>query len=234
MPDLIRRVPTGIPRFDSLIGGGLREKSINLVAGSAGAGKTIFAIEYLVKGIELFNEPGMYITFEERKDQLYRDMLEFGWDLAKYEKEGKFIFLKYKPAQVKKVLIEGGGIIETLITESKIKRLVIDSISSFVLLYEDELSKKQAALGLFDLISKWDLTAILTSEGASPYDGTIIAALEFEVDGIILLYHIKQRGKRIRAIEIIKMRGTHHSESTMLMEVAEEGIRITPEEIVIF
>lgn len=234
MPQDIRRVRTGVPRFDSLIGGGLREKSINLIAGSAGCGKTIFSIEYLVKGIEQFDEPGMYITFEERKDQLYRDMMEFGWDLAKYEKEGKFVFLKYKPAQVKKVLIEGGGIIETLITESKVKRLVIDSISSFVLLYEDELAKKQAALGLFDLISKWDLTAVITSEANSPNKGTIIAALEFEADGIILLYHVKQRGKRIRALEIIKMRGTHHSESTMLMEITQQGIKITPEEIVMF
>ncbi|MBW2971185.1 hypothetical protein KY320_03425 [Candidatus Woesearchaeota archaeon] len=102
----IKRVPTGIHNFDKLIGGGLREKSINLVAGPAGAGKTIFAIQFLVNGIEKFKEPGMYITFEERKDRLYQDMLDFGWDLAKYEKEGKFVFLKYKPTQVKKVLVE--------------------------------------------------------------------------------------------------------------------------------
>lgn len=230
----VRRVPTGIPNFDKLIGGGFREKSINLVAGSAGCGKTIFALQYLVDGIKKYNEPGMYITFEERKERLYRDMLEFGWDLAKYEKEGKFIFLKYKPAQVKKVLIEGGGIIDTMITEFKIKRLVIDSISSFVLLYQDELSKKEAALGLFELIEKWNLTAVLTSEDESPHEGLIIAALEFEVDGIILLYHVKKRGKRIRAIEIIKMRGTKHSESTMLLEIMDNGIVISPEEIVIF
>ena len=228
------RVPTGIPNFDKLIEGGFQRESINLIAGGAGSGKTIFAIQYLINGIEKYNEPGMYITFEERKNKLYKDMLEFGWDLAKYEKEGKFVFLNYKPAQVKRVLVEGGGVIETIITESKIKRLVIDSISSFILLYTEELSKKQAALQLFELISKWGLTALITSQDEVPHEGTIIAALEFEVDGIILVYHVKKKAARIRAIEILKMRGTRHSEATIQCEITSEGIRVNPEEFVIF
>ncbi len=228
------RVPTGIPNFDKLIEGGFQKESINLVAGGAGSGKTIFAVQFLMNGIEKYNEPGMYITFEERKNKLYKDMLEFGWDLAKYEKEGKFVFLNYKPAQVKKVLVEGGGVIDTLIRESKIKRLVIDSISSFTLLYTEEFAKKQAALQLFELISKWGLTALLTSQDESPYEGTIIAALEFEVDGIILMYHVKKKATRVRAIEILKMRGTRHSESTMMAEISQEGIKVIPDELVIF
>ena len=228
------RVPTAIPNFDKLIEGGFQKESINLIAGGAGTGKTIFAIQFLVNGIEKYNEPGMYITFEERKNKLYKDMLEFGWDLAKYEKDGKFVFLNYKPAQVKKVLVEGGGVIDTIIRESKIKRLVIDSISSFTLLYTEELAKKQAALQLFELISKWGLTAMLTSQDESPYEGTIIAALEFEVDGIILMYHVKKKATRVRALEILKMRGTRHSEATMHLEITSKGIRINPEELVIF
>ncbi len=227
------RVPTGMENFDMLVGGGLLRDSINLVAGGAGSGKTIFAIQYLVNGIEKYNEPGMYITFEERKQRLYKDMLEFGWDLAKYEKEGMFVFLKYQPAQVKKVLVEGGGVIDTIINESNIKRLAIDSISSFTLLYADTLEKKQAALALFELISKWDITAVLTSEDITPDEDTIIASLEFEVDGIILLYHLKKKGRRIRAIEILKMRGTHHSERTLQLSITPNGVKIE-NEIVIF
>lgn len=228
------RVPTGIPNFDRLVEGGFQRESINLIAGGAGTGKTIFTIQYLVNGIEKYGEPGMYITFEERKKKLYQDMLEFGWDLAKYEKEGKFVFLNYKPAQVKKLLVEGGGVVETIIKESKIKRLVIDSITSFTLLYTEELAKKMAALTLFEMISKWGLTALLASQDESPNDGTIIAALEFEADGIVLMYHVKKKARRVRAIEILKMRGTKHADSTMSLDITGKGIRIDPQDLVIF
>lgn len=228
------RVPTGIPNFDRLVQGGFQLESINLIAGGAGTGKTIFTIQYLVNGIEKYGEPGMYITFEERKKKLYTDMLEFGWDLAKYEKEGKFVFLNYKPAQVKKLLVEGGGVVETIIKESKIKRLVIDSITSFTLLYTEELAKKMAALSLFEMISKWGLTALLASQDESPNDGTIIAALEFEADGIILMYHVKKKARRVRAIEILKMRGTHHSDTTMSLDITNKGIKVDPQDLVIF
>ena len=90
--------------------------------------------------------------------------------------------------------------------------MVIDSISSFTLLYTDELAKKQASLDLFEMIAKWGLTALLTSQDESPYEGTIIAALEFEVDGIILLYNVRKRAHRVRAIEILKMRGLHDAD----------------------
>lgn len=230
----VQRVPTGIPNFDQLLEGGLQKESITLVAGGAGSGKTIFAIQFLVNGIEKYNTPGMYITFEERKVKLYKDMLEFGWDLAKYEKEGKFVFLAYQPAQVKKLLVEGGGVVDTIIKESNIQRLVIDSITSFTLLYAEELVKKQAALQLFDMIAKWGLTALLTSQDESPYDNTIIAALEFEVDGIILLYHVKKKASRVRAIEILKMRGTHHSEETIAMSITSDGIKVNPSQLIVF
>jgi circadian clock protein KaiC len=231
-PRSIVRKPTGIADFDKLVQGGLIEGSTNLIAGTAGSGKTIFAMEYLIKGIEKCGEAGMYLTFEERKESLYEDMYEFGWDLAKLEREGKFVFLRYKPAQIMNIINEGGGVIETIIHESKIKRLVIDSITSFTLLYKDELAKKEAALALFELIAKWGVTCLLTSEDESPYEKTIVASLEFEVDGIILAYHIKRKGVRTRALEIVKMRGTNHSQSTMQLEISKDGIRIRADKIV--
>ena len=188
------RMSIGIKKLDPLIGGGIKRNSIILVAGGTGTGKSIFAMQFLVDGIKNYNEPGIYITFEERKNKVYEAMLEFGWDLEKYEKEGKFVFLEYTPEQVKKILTEGGGIVENIIEKMKAKRIVIDSITSFALLYEDELTKKEASLALFELIESWDCTALLTSQDMSPEEGTIVAATEFEVDGIILLYHVKRGG----------------------------------------
>ena len=228
----IERVPTGITEFDKMVEGGLVRKSTNLIAGSAGAGKTVFAIQYLINGIEKFDEVAMYLTFEERKDSLYDDMLEFGWDLARYEKEGKFIFLHYKPEQMMKIITDGGGVIETIISESKVKRLVIDSISSFALLYKDLLGKKEAALELFYLVSKWGVTCLLTSEEESAYEKTMAASLEFEVDSIIIMYHAKVKGRRIRALEILKMRGTDHSPDTVEVDITKRGVEIRPDKVV--
>ncbi|MAG08785.1 hypothetical protein CMO89_04885 [Candidatus Woesearchaeota archaeon] len=219
--------------FDSLIQGGFKKNSINLVAGSAGCGKTIFSIQFLIEGIRR-GEPGIYITFEERKNKTYEDMKEFGWDLEKYEKEGKFVFLEHSPEQVKKVLVEGGGIVEAIIEKIKAKRIVIDSITSFSLLYQDELTKKEAALSLFELINKWDCTAILTSQSDTRDDEAISAALEFEVDGIIVLYHVKKKGIRTRAIEILKMRGTKIPEKTFKLDITSKGIVINTNEVISF
>lgn len=227
------RVPLGIKNFDSLINGGFIRKSTNLIVGGAGAGKTIFAIEFLVNGIMKYGEPGVYVTFEEKKEKLYDDMLEFGWDLKKLEKEGKFAFLEYTPEQVKKVLIEGGGIVESLITKMKAKRIAIDSISSFALLYQDELARKEAALALIALIDNWGCTAVLTSEETViENDKTISAALEFEVDSIILLYYNKVKGTRIRAMEILKMRGTKHTNKTFEFAINDNGMYINPKKTV--
>ena len=203
------------------------------MAGSAGCGKTIFSMEFLIKGI-MNGEPGIYITFEEKKNKTYEDMLAFGWDLKKYEEEGKFVFLEYSPEQVKKVLVEGGGIVEAIIEKIKAKRIVIDSITSFSLLYPDELTKKEAALSLFELINKWDCTAILTSQSETRDDEAISTALEFEVDGIIVLYHVKKKGIRTRAVEILKMRGTKIPEKTFKMDIAKGGIVVNPNEVIDF
>ena len=229
------RVPTHIPGFDKLVDGGFKNGSINLIIGGAGSGKTIFSVAYLVNGILKHKEPGLYITFEEKREELYENMSEFGWDLAKLEKDKMFIFLEYSPERVKRLLVEGGGLIENIITKYKIKRLVIDSITSFVLLYQDELMKKEASLSLFSLLRSWDCTTLLTSEKyIVNMEKVESGGLEFEVDSIILMYHIKEHGIRKRAMEVLKMRGTKHEIKTLKMEINDKGVIVYPNKIVVF
>ena len=230
----VQRVQTGIPKLDKLLQGGMKRNSIHLIAGSAGSGKTILAMQFIIEGIKRANEAGVYITFEEKKKKVYDDMLSFGWDLEKLENEGKFAFLEYSPEQVKSIISEGGGLVEPVIEKIKAKRIVIDSITSFALLYEDELTKKEAALALFELMGKWNLTAMLTSQEAALNGATISAALEFEVDGIMVLYHVKKKGVRTRAMEVLKMRGTKIPEKTFELIINNKGISINPTKVVIF
>jgi len=228
-----KRIPTGIKELNPLIEGGFKRNSINLVAGGPGSGKTIFAMQFIMDGLRN-GESGVYVTFEEKKKKFYESMLEFGWNLEEYEQKGKFVFLEYKPEQVKKVLTEGGGLIESVIEKIEAKRLVIDSMTSFTLLYENELTKKEAALELFELIDKWDCTALMTSQDVTREEHIISAALEFEVDGLILLYHFRHGGVRKRALEVLKMRGTKIPEKTIAMDITSEGIKIEPKKVEAF
>ena len=132
------------------------------------------------------------------------------------------------------MVIKGGGVIEDVIQESKIKRLVIDSITSFSLLYDDRLSKKEAALDLFELLNKWECTSVMTSQDESFKDELIASSLEFEADGIILLYHVRKKGHRERALEILKMRGTKHPNDIVKVNITQKGIFVDPKTIVVF
>tara|TARA_Y100000310_G_scaffold144893_3_gene144231 strand:- start:45524 stop:46231 length:708 start_codon:yes stop_codon:yes gene_type:complete len=225
------RIASGIPGLDPLIEGGFKTGSINLVVGTAGSGKTTFAMQFLIDGLAK-GEPSIFVTFEEKKKKLYEDMKSFGWDLIKFEEQGLFKFLEYTPEQIKRVLVEGGGTIDSLITEMNVKRLVIDSISSFALLFQDQLTQKESSLALFDLINSWGCTAVLTSQAVQIGPDDLTSQLQFEVDAIILLYHFKKKGIRQRALEVLKMRGTQTTEKTVRLIINTKGISVNATEIV--
>ncbi|RMD66161.1 hypothetical protein D6817_04675 [Candidatus Pacearchaeota archaeon] len=221
------RVPVGIPNFDRLIEGGFEKNSTNLLVGGSGSGKSIFATQFLIYGMER-GENCLYITFEEKKEQFYHNLLEVGFDLRKYEKKGLFTFLEYSPIKVKTMLEEGGGSIESIILKNKVTRLAMDSITSFSLLFEDELSKREAALSLFGMTRGWHCTSLLTlEEDPVDFGGAFTSkAIEFEADSVIVLYFIRKAEKRERFIEVLKMRGTNHSKEVYPFEIKEGGIFI--------
>ncbi|MEE9525530.1 MAG: ATPase domain-containing protein [Candidatus Woesearchaeota archaeon] len=228
----IQREPTGIPGLDEVIEGGLKKDSVILVGGCSGSGKTILAMQFIVNGILKSNESGVYITFEESKEEVYEDMLRFGWDLAELEKQGKFAFIRYTPEQVGKVLKTGGGVIRDIVDQIKAKRIVIDSISAFTLLHEGELEKREACLDLFKILRKWKCTTLVVGQYYAAEKRHESTAVEFEVDGIIWLYNIKKEDIRVRAIEVFKMRGTKHSAKIFPFEITNKGITIYPEQSV--
>ena len=226
----IERISTGIKNFDKLIEGGFERNSTNLLVGGSGSGKTIFCVQFLLEGIKR-GEKVLYITFEENKKDFYDNMRDFGWDLEKLEKEGKFIFLEYTPEKVKTMLEEGGGTTESIVLKEKISRIIIDSITSFELLFDDDLEMREAALSLFKLLGKWNCTSLLTYEENPVPDKKSSRTLEFEADSITLLYFLRTGKQRKRYIEVSKMRGTKHSLEIFPFSIEKQGIVVsaTPE-----
>jgi circadian clock protein KaiC len=222
----IERITSGIPNLNPLIEGGFENRSTNLIVGNSGSGKSIFATQFAVGGMDQ-GEKCLYVTFEENKDEFYANMLNFGWDLEDYERRGLFTFLEYTPLKVKMMLEEGGGDIESIILKEKISRVVIDSITSFALLFEDELSKREAAMTLFNMIRRWNCTSLLTlEEEPNTKEKTGSKSLEFEVDSIVLIYYVRNKTQRERYLEILKMRGTNHSHHIYRFDVTKSGIAI--------
>src|SRR5438309_11119982 len=91
------RLKTGITEFDEMLRGGFLEGDAVMVAGAAGSGKTTLALQHLVNGATKYGQNGVYVTFEQLPDQIYRDAAGFGWDLKKLEEEGKFQLICTSP-----------------------------------------------------------------------------------------------------------------------------------------
>ena len=226
------RTHTGIPGMDDIMEGGFKKNSVNLIGGGAGSGKSIFCMQFLVEGARKHNENGLYISFEESEDKIIEDFKKFNWELRDLIEKKKIIILYYSPDQIQKVLQTGGGVIRDILESANAKRLVIDSITAFTLLFEKDIEKRRAVLKLMESEGKWGVTTLVTSEHEPDIEKHRSNVVEFEVDGVILLYNTKKGDIRERSMEILKMRGTKHASKIFPMKIDESGIVIYPEETV--
>ena len=220
------KISTGISMLDKITQGGFGESSVNLLVGGSGTGKSVFSVQFLVEGLKK-GDNCLYISFDETKDEFYRNMKELGWNLEDYEKKGKLVFLEYTPEKVRKMLEEGGGAIETTVLNKDINRMVMDSITAFPMLFNGLPEKRQAILDLFNMLRKWDCPTIITYERDPLIDQRSSSRiLELESDSIIMLYFFRKKKEREHYLEIIKMRGTDHSTDIWPYDIKKGGIKI--------
>ncbi len=227
--------PSGITGLDELINGGFERESTTLVMGDAGCGKTTFLAQFLYNGAAKYDEPSVLLSFEEPSTSILKHMKRYGLDFAELEKQGLFSSINYRPHEVKKLVDEGGGLIWDTISSIGAKRLAIDSLTSYAMLFESLYQAREAELLLFELLRKWKCTTLLSAEGINTEKLRITTGMEYLSDGVILLHHPRYQSGRYRAIEILKMRGCKHSEKLCPFEFVEgEGIRVHPGEVVFY
>jgi circadian clock protein KaiC len=226
MTTKMTRIPSGINSMDTLIEGGFEKGSSILVVGTPGAGKTTFGLQFLYYGAIKNKEPGIFITFDESKDAIQKHYMEYGWDFEDLEKKGLFKILEYRPHQVNKLMEEGGGIIKDAIKSIDAKRLVFDSVTGYALLFKDEYQKRESIVNLFEMLKKLGLTTIFTAEDST--NNVVDSGVSYLTDAIIQLRYenVGKSAKKEHVLEIIKMRGTKHTDKVCPFEFDKNGIKV--------
>ncbi|MDQ6884113.1 MAG: circadian clock protein KaiC [Candidatus Dormibacteraeota bacterium] len=233
----ISRIPTFLEGFDLIAGGGLTEGRLTLLAGTAGSGKTIFATQFLVEAVRQGGEKVVFVSFEEPTADLRRNMLGFGWDIAKWEQEGRWIFVDGSQSAGEDGSVVGsydlGGLlarIELAIKKMNAKRIVLDSFSAVLNQFPDLGTVRSELFRIASRLRSLGVTSIVTAERATDYgDLSRSGVEEFVADNVILLRNVLDNEKRRRTVEVLKMRGAGHLRgefpATILPEV---GMVVVP------
>lgn len=223
---VIERVPTGVDGLDKLLEGGYIKDSTVLIRGDTGTAKTLFCLNYLYYGAKDNDEPGIYITFSESEKAIQQHGKMFGWDLETLTKENKFSVIRYEPHEVISIMDSGGGSIRDTIESLGAKRLAIDSLSTYEMVFENQYKATESVLSLFEMLHKWEITTLVTSEFPVNISRETGGRLGYLTDGIINLYYVRVDKHKFRALEIIKMRDTKHDDQINRFEIGDHGIKV--------
>jgi circadian clock protein KaiC len=210
----LNKCPTGIKGFDQITEGGLPENRTTLLCGGAGTGKTLWGLDFLINGASNYNEPGVFMSFEETEDELYKDVASLNLDLRSLVLQKKihleYVLLERKDIQEATFNLEGLLVrLEHAIDSMGAKRVVLDSIESLFAGLTDSGVLRLEIKRLFRWLKERQVTAIVTGE---PGPGTFTrhGLEEYVSDCIILLDNRVTEQMSVRRIRVIKYRGSNH------------------------
>lgn len=219
------RVKTGIAGLDEMLNGGIPTGRHVALYGGPGAGKSSFCFEFLYQGAKM-GEPGLYISLEETNEDILENM-KSTFPLLKDTKkliDDKALEI-IKPEKLE--LEEVANLLEDRITSNGIKRAVIDSATMIRLSFKNDIEYRQTLFEFLSLLRNLDVTTITTVEATSARREEMKFDIEhFVMDGIINLYNMDREDRRVRAMEIFKMRGTDHSRDLVPFKVTPSGIKV--------
>jgi len=234
----LSKVSTGIEGLDEMLKGGLMKGDVTVVAGSPGTGKTVIGLQFLVSGASKFGENGIYVSFEQLPQQIYRDAKSFGWDLRKLEEDGKLKVVCTSPALV----LEREGLalekkapryfLDDYVEEIGAQRVVVDPINYLEMAVRDPMALRQEVYTFTNYLKMNSLTSILTHEIPSIIGGELRVSdfgLGFIVDGVILLRFVEVESSVKKALAILKMRGSDHEKSLREFDITGKGIEVKGE-----
>jgi circadian clock protein KaiC len=227
------KTKTGISGLDEITLGGIPTGRPTLICGGPGCGKTLFSIEFLVNGATRFNEPGVFITFEEKTEELTTNVASLGFDLDKLQKEKK---LRLDYVRIERSEIEETGEydldglfirLEHAIDSVGAKRVVLDTIENLFAGLTNQGILRAELRRLFLWLKAKEVTAIVTGEQG---DGKLTrhGLEEYVSDCVILLDHRVINQISTRRLRIVKYRGSAHGTNEFPFLIDEDGISVLP------
>jgi circadian clock protein KaiC len=229
----LHKCPTGIKGFDEITEGGLPKNRISLICGSTGSGKTLFGIDFLINGVINYNEPGIFMSFEESEDELYKNVASLNLDLQGLVSQKKilldYVLLERRDIQEKgEFNLEGLFVrLELAIDSIGAKRVVIDSIDSLFAGLADDGILRLEIKRLFRWLKEKQVTAIVTGELVqSSY--THQGMEEYISDCIILLDNRVVDQISTRRVRVIKYRGSNHGTNEYPFVIDKDGLSVIP------
>jgi KaiC/GvpD/RAD55 family RecA-like ATPase len=221
----VKRIPTGIPGLDRLIQGGLVKGSTVLLSGATGTCKTIFCVQFLFEGLKK-GENCMFITLEERPEDIMADVRAFGWNLEKYIKMGKLGLVYRDPFEITDIITP---LIDQIRTKN-IQRVAVDSTSLLGLYFKDDFDVRKQLFKLIMALKKAGVTALLTAERLEESKAlSRFGVEEYITDGVIVIYYTGIAGEEGWNLQIRKMRQTKHARGYFPLDVTNKGLVIKPE-----
>lgn len=234
---IITKTETGIEGFDFIAEGGLPVGRTALVSGTSGSGKTIFASQFLIEGIRKFNETGVFVTFEERPEDIKRNVKTFGWDVSDMERQNKLLFVNAAHEPSEDFIIVGDYDFDALLARIEYAvrsvgatRVVLDSVSAVFGYFPETRRVRHELFKISSALRTLGVTAIFTGERTHDHGEIARYGIEeFVADGVIILRNVLEQEKRRRTIEILKFRGTAHRKGEFPFTlVPEEGVVVIP------
>jgi circadian clock protein KaiC len=227
----VRKLATGIPSFDVIAKGGLPKNRTTLVSGTAGSGKTVFAMQFLAAGIRDTGESGVFVTFEESAADIRKNMQSFGWDLERWEREKKLAFVDASPDPDVEVIESGsfdlGALlarVEHAVRKVGATRVSVDSLGAVFSQFSDQSIVRRELFRIASALKGMGVTAVLTAERTNDYGPVArFGVEEFIADNVMILRNVLEGENRRRTIEILKFRGTDHQKGEVPFTIIPDG-----------
>jgi len=231
------KVQTGIPGLDALLGGGFPEGKVVLLVGEPGTGKTVFASQFLMWGLET-KQRAIFVGMNELKSRYLSEMKGLRIDFSSHEKDGRFSFvdatsIRRIPEQASVGRIPVGGrelglvnLVDTIqeaVAKSHPSRIAVDSISDLIFRFPSMEERRPAVLDIVEALQETGATCLITGEITSTGPDRDLQPEEYLSEGVIQL---KTLAKGVRSIQVLKMRGSKVDTKPRPYVITDSGLQV--------
>lgn len=223
----IPRIDLGIEGLDEMVQGGVPERALMVVIGSAGTGKTTFGLQSLHQGLQA-GENAVFITLEETRTAILDSASEKGWGFDAHIESDELAIVGLDPVEMANSLSSIRNDLPGLIDEFDADRLVLDSVSLLEMMYDDQAERRTEVFDFTKSLKQAGVTTMVTSEASesNPY-ASRHGIIEYLTDAVFVLQYVRSEFRETRlAVEIQKIRNANHSRETKPYEITNSGISV--------